>query len=154
MKVRRAIVEDAPRISALIRSLSDPFFVSPGGKDADLFLESVNESAIRRYVAAPNYHYQVAEANGQLIGVVAVRDSGHLFHLFVPATFQRQGIARLLWRLAREQAISSGNPGRFTVNSSLVAVPVYERFGFVAIGPVLTKHGICFQPMDLVWHDG
>ena len=46
-------------------------------------------------------------------------------------------------------ALQAGNPGKFTVNSSLNAVPVYQRFGFVANGPVVQKHGIAFQPMLL-----
>jgi hypothetical protein len=47
-----------------------------------------------------------------------------------------------------------GNPGRYTVHSSLGAVPVYERFAFVATGPVITKHGISFQPMRWVENGG
>jgi N-acetylglutamate synthase-like GNAT family acetyltransferase len=124
MQVRLATLDDVPRISALIRSLSEPFFLSPAGEGADLFLQSIGESAVQGYVSGSNFCYQVAESEGQLIGVVAVRDNSHLYHLFVATAFQRQGIARQLWQLAKEQAVRAGNPGRFTVNSSLRAVPV------------------------------
>lgn len=150
MQVRLATVDDAQGISDLIRSLSDPFFLSPGGEGAEQFLQSISVSAIERYVSAENFHYQVAECGGQLIAVVAVRDNSHLLHLFVTPAFQGQGVARQLWRRAHEQALLAGNPGRFTVNSSLSAVAVYERFGFVANGPTIAKHGISFQPMLLV----
>ena len=59
-------------------------------------------------------------------------------------------MARELWQLAKEQAVRAGNPGRFTVNSSLGAMPVYERFGFVSSEPTVAKHGIAFQPMLLI----
>jgi hypothetical protein len=48
----------------------------------------------------------------------------------------------------------AGNPGQFTVNASLNAVPVYEKFGFVQQGEAQRMHGICFQPMRLSLGDG
>ena len=150
MQMRPATVGDASRISLLIRSLSGPFFVSPDGEGAELFLQSISESAVQGYVTAENFRYQVAEADDQFIGVVAVRDNSHLFHLFVTPAFQGRGVAHQLWHAAKGQAVRAGNAGRFTVNSSLRAVPVYERFGFVASGPSIAKHGISFQPMLLL----
>ncbi|MFY0665521.1 MAG: GNAT family N-acetyltransferase [Natronospirillum sp.] len=50
----------------------------------------------------------------------------------------------MLWAAA----IQGFSASIFTVRSSLFAVPVYERFGFVASGPVGTKDGISFQPME------
>ncbi len=154
MQVRLATIDDAPRISALIRSLSDPFFLVPGGEGAELFLQSISEAAIQGYVAAQNFCYQVAESEGQLVGVVAVRDNSHLYHLFITPAFQGHGMARQLWQLAKAQAVRAGNPGRFTVNSSLGAVAVYERFGFVVSEPKVVKHGISFQPMVLLENGG
>jgi predicted GNAT family N-acyltransferase len=60
-----------------------------------------------------------------------------------------QGIASTLWDIAKEAAASDGNTGRFTVNSSVNAVPIYERFGFVATGAVQVQNGIAFVPMEL-----
>ena len=150
MQVRLATLDDVPRISALIRRLSDPFFLLPGGEGAELFLQSISETAVEGYVTAQTFCYQVAESEGQLVGVVAVRDNSHLYHLFITPGFQGHGMARQLWQLAKAQAVRAGNPGRFTVNSSLGAVPMYERFGFVVSGPTVAKHGISFQPMTLV----
>ncbi|NEX64566.1 GNAT family N-acetyltransferase [Noviherbaspirillum galbum] len=149
MQARIATIEDASQISALIRGLSDPFFVAPGGEGAELFMQSISKAAIQGYVTASNFVYQVAESEGRLVGVVAVRDNSHLYHLFITAEFQGRGMARNLWQLAKAQAVRAGNPGRFTVNSSLGAVPVYKRFGFVPSQPAVTKHGISFQPMVL-----
>ena len=149
MKVERATVADAPRISALIRELSQPFLVSPSGEGAEPFFAAIGESAIQGYVSASNFEYFVAEAQEQLAGVVALRDNSHLFHLFVAEPFQGQGLGSKLWLMVKTRAIQSGNPGKFTVNSSLNALTVYEKFGFVASGSVVQTHGVAFQPMQL-----
>jgi len=138
---------DAEAISALILGLSDPFFLEPSRAGAEPFLASVQPEAQRRYLQAGNYVYRVARSEGQLAGVVALRDNAHLFHLFVAKPFQGQGLARRLWQVVRAEALQAGNTGRFTVNASLNAVPVYERFGFVRQGDVQRVHGIAFQPM-------
>jgi N-acetylglutamate synthase-like GNAT family acetyltransferase len=149
LHIRLATIEDAPQISALIRSLSEPFFVTPGGEGSELFMQSISEAAIQGYVTASNFHYQVAESEGRLVGVVAVRDNSHLYHLFIAPEFQGFGMANNLWQSAKAQAVRTGNPGRFTVNSSLGAAPVYKRFGFVSREPTVTKNGIFIQPMVL-----
>lgn len=78
-----------------------------------------------------------------------MRDSAHLFTLFVAEDFQGQGLGRRLWELARAECLAAGNPGAFTVNSSKYAVPVYERFGFVVAGPVQTRNGVLYVPMKM-----
>ena len=149
MKIERAAIADAPRISALIGELSKPFLVSPSGEGAEPFFAAISESAIQGYVSASNFEYFLAESHGQLAGFVALRDNSHLFHLFVAEPFQGQGLGSKLWQMVKAQALQSGNPGRFTVNSSLNALPVYEKFGFVASGAVVQTHGVTFQPMQL-----
>jgi amino-acid N-acetyltransferase len=49
--------------------------------------------------------------------------------------------------------VAAGPPARFTVNASLYAVPVYERFGFEATGAVEHMHGVSFLPMVLAMPD-
>ncbi len=150
MQVRHATATDAKQISSLIRSLSDPFFLAPGGEGAEAFLASITEEAIQGYISASNFSYLVADTGGQLVGVVALRDNSHLFHLFVAKASQGTGLGRDLWLVVKQAALGAGNPGRFTVNSSLNAVPVYERFGFVPSGSEVQTHGIAFLPMQLI----
>jgi GNAT superfamily N-acetyltransferase len=127
MNIKRATIADATEISALIRSLSKPFLVSPTGEGSEQFYASVNESATAGYLSATNYSYFVARSQGQLVGVVAVRDNSHLFHLFVAEQFQGQGLSSKLWHLAKAEAMDLGNPGKFTVNSSLNACRAWRR---------------------------
>ncbi len=148
VQLRRAIVEDAAPISALIRSLSKAFVLDPDGSGADRFWASVSETAEASYIASTRYRYTVAVAGTELGGFIAMRDAGHVFHLFVAPPSQRQGLASRLWAHAREQAVQAGHGAAFTVNSSLAAVPVYERFGFVPAGEVIRADGIAFLPMQ------
>ena len=95
------------------------------------------------------YRYHVAEVDGQLVGVVGVRNNAHLFHLFVAELYQRQGIASNLWNVAMQACLDAGNPGKFTVNSSRYALGVYEKLGFVACSSPQEVNGIIFYPMNL-----
>ena len=131
MKIRLATVDDAPRISSLIRDLAKEFIAHEFSEEgANVLLGSMDEPSIRGYIES-GYRYHIAEEGSGLAGVVAVRDNSHLYHLFVSEHFQGQGLARRLWEVAKTASLSAGNPGLFTVNSSRYAVGMYENFGFV-----------------------
>lgn len=152
MRIRPATIADAAAISALILGVSPFFTLHPDGEGAEEFLATVGLEAIRGYLASPAYAYRVAVEDGVLAGVVAIRDNAHLYHLFVAPAHHGRGLARRLWDEAREAALRAGNPGAFTVNSSLYALPVYERFGFQPTGPRVDQHGVAYVPMRLVLH--
>lgn len=147
MHLRPAQIDDAAAISSLIQLLSREFVLNPDGAGAELFWESVSEKTESAYIASERFSYILAVQGNELAGFIAMRDISHLFHLFVSPKFQGQGLARRLWSEAKSRAIASGFPGGFTVNSSISAVPVYERFGFARNGDVVQAHGISFLPM-------
>lgn len=150
MRIRPATPADAGAISALIHGVSAYFTLHPDGEGADEFFATITPEAIAGYLASPAYAYRVAEDDGALAGVVAIRDNTHLYHLFVAAAHHGRGLARELWTEAMQAALEAGNPGEFTVNSSVYAQPVYERFGFRPTGPRVEEKGIAFIPMKLV----
>lgn len=154
MKVEIGSPSDAEAISALVIELSEPFYLSPSRAGAEPFIASVSPEAERTYLSASNFSFHVARSESGLAGVVALRDNSHLFHLFVAKAFQGKRLASRLWNIAKAEALRAGNPGEFTVNSSLNAVPVYEKFGFVREGEVQHMHGISFQPMRLSGRNG
>lgn len=151
MHIRPATPDDAERISALIMRLSPSFTLHPDGEGAEEFFARVTPQVIRGHLESPEYAYLVAdEEDGALAGVVGIRGNSHLFHLFIDPAHQGCGLSRRLWEMAMDAAIRAGNPGEFTVNSSLYAVPIYERYGFVATGPRMEMHGIAWVPMKRV----
>jgi N-acetylglutamate synthase-like GNAT family acetyltransferase len=142
MRIREAMLEDTTAISDLIRPLAEKYIAhefSPKG--ARNLLSSIEPEAIRGYFKS-GYKYHIAEENGVLVGVVAVRDNMHLYHLFVPDTFRGQGFARKLWQVAHDACRDADNVGEYRVNSSSFAVGMYRRFGFVETGPPETRNGV------------
>ncbi len=151
MRIRPAAHSDATEISALVQALAAKHiareFSSAGAHN---LLDSLSPAAIEGYLSA-NYSYWVAEEAGRIVGVVAVRDTNHLYHLFVADAFCRLGIARQLWRRALDMCRAAGHLGPLTVNSSRHAVEMYRKFGFEETGPEQTVDGVVFLPM--VYHD-
>lgn len=153
MQLRTGTPTDAAAIAALIASLQPLLTDHPDGTGAEAFLASVNEEAQARYLASSRYDYLLAHEGDTLVGFVALRDRTHVFHLFVRREHHQQGIAKALWREAmRRTEVDHPDPD-YTVNASLVAVPVYEAFGFRAAGPVARVHGISFLPMRRLRRD-
>ena len=147
--LRPALVADAPAIVALIDDLMPFLTLHPDGAGAEKFIEHCRQPSIENYLSLPNYAYQLAHIDGELAGVVAMRDNTHLFHMFVPRALHRRGMARRLWQAVRDASIAGGNTTGFTVNASLYALPLYERLGFVATGPKVEMDGIAFVPMRM-----
>jgi ribosomal protein S18 acetylase RimI-like enzyme len=138
---------DIASVASLLESLAREHIIHEFGPHArEVFLTKNNENSIREFVAQ-GFRYHVAELNGRIIGFVGVRDNKHLYHLFVANEFQRQGLGRQLWNVARAQCLAAGNPGNFTVNSSNNAVAIYERLGFVRTGPMQNRDGVLYNPM-------
>jgi len=149
MEIRRAALADASGISALVRGLAGKYIAHELSTEAaNRLLGSMEEPAIRGYLAS-GYRYHVAEDDGALAGVIAMRDNRHLYHLFVAEPFQGQGLARALWQVTKAASVEAGNPGVFTVNSSRFAVGLYEKFGFVGHDEVTDEAGVIHIPMKL-----
>jgi GNAT superfamily N-acetyltransferase len=149
MIFRTATDSDAETISQLILAFRSEYLLDPTGRGAEKFLASVSAEAERGYIGSARYSYLLAEVDGELAGVIALRDGTHLFRLFVARKFQRQGLARELWRRARQALGPLDQPMSFTVNSSTMAVPVYKRLGFEQTAPREELHGIASVPMRL-----
>ncbi|WP_457098139.1 GNAT family N-acetyltransferase [Lysobacter sp. P5_B9] len=128
--VRQARGTDAPAICALLRTVTPLILPDSITPEAASFLESFEAPAVAARLAAPNYIHLIAESGRDLRGYISLRDGQHLYHLFVQPEFHGQGIGRLLW----QHLLQVARPGALTVNSSLLAVPVYRSFGFVPSG--------------------
>lgn len=137
----------AAEISRLIQGLAHYFVAAADSAAAQPFLSTFQPEAIGALLANPAYRYHAATAGDAMLGVCALRDHRHVHHLFVASDAHGQGVARSLWSHADADARAHGGNGAYAVNSSVYAVPVYERLGFVATGPVQTRNGVRFVPM-------
>ncbi len=149
MDIRLASPDDALAISELIKRLTSFFLIDQHGRGAEGFLQSLEPQSILTLITAPNFSYFVGDDGGELLGVVAMRDNGHLYHLFVAEYAHRRGYGRKFWEHVKQRAIQAGNKGYFTVNSTVFAVPSYESLGFKITGTKVEAHGIAFVPMAM-----
>jgi GNAT superfamily N-acetyltransferase len=150
ISIRIAINGDAPGISRLLRSLSHTYIVSPDHPEVDKFFATLTEGAISTFIGRRDVVYIVAaRSTAELVGAAAISGDERVEHLFVDPAYQGVGVGRRLWEHLRDHALRSGNPGLFKVNSSLNAVPVYERFGFVIAAPKVERYGGAYVPMIL-----
>jgi len=150
MNYRRGVPADAENIAALIASFQRELTDDPSGTGAEQYLASVTVDAECKYLLSDRYFYTLAIAEIGLAGFIAIRDRSHIFHLFVSKPFQAIGLARRLWTLASMPEDATIAPPRYTVNSSLNAVPVYKALGFVPTSGIAHVHGISFLPMQLI----
>jgi GNAT superfamily N-acetyltransferase len=149
MIIKQAILADSERISKLVYGLAEKYIAHEfTAEGVENLLSSMEPGEIKQYIES-GFMYHIAESDGQLVGVVGVRDNSHLYHLFVDERYQRQGIAKALWRVAVESCLLKGNPGVFTVNSSRYALPIYERLGFIVQSGPQQSSGVTYIPMKL-----
>lgn len=148
--IRKATISDSHIISQLISNnakalLQDDF--EDGG--LDFFLRTANNQSIKDYMEQ-GFIYWVALIDSNIVGVVAIKDFRHLFHLFVDKKHHKKGIAKLLWDEVFKCSLKVNEKKKFTLNSTTYALPVYERWGFLTTDKEQMRQGIRFTPMELV----
>lgn len=148
--IRKATVSDSHIISQLISSNAQLLLQDDFEDDGlNFFLNAVKSISIKEYMEQ-GFAYWVAVIDDEIVGVVAIKDFRHLFHLFVDKNHHKKGIAKQLWQEVLKYSLSHGSNGTFTLNSTSYALPVYEHWGFVTTDDEQIRHGIRFTPMKLV----
>lgn len=80
----------------------------------------------------------------ELLGVIATRNEGsHVALFFVKGEYHRKGIGRSLWNAV----LSENTSETITVHSSLFAVPIYKKLGFIQTDDAHEEGGIQYVPM-------
>lgn len=144
VEIRTAHISDAPAISELVNEVAHGCL----GADAAAFVSTISPSTVASNIQNPQYLYVLGFVGNELAGVAAIREMKHFYHLFVAPEYQYKGIAKSLWHYLKTEAMATGT-SIFTVNSSIYAVPVYEKFGFSPTNEPQTRNGISFVPMQL-----
>jgi len=147
--IRNAKIPDAGAISRLVTYWARQHIDDPTSSEAKAYLDTLAAAATIERIGATGFKHYVAENPAGLCGVIVIRDGSRIHHLFVQPGTHKQGVARALWEHAKARSDSPA----FVVNSSIPAIPVYERFGFVASGAPQSRNGITFVPMAYSRHD-
>lgn len=136
------------RVSDLVFRVFDEF-VAPDfpPEGVEEFLRYIQPDVLRQR-SATNHFALLAELGDEVVGVIELRDCEHISLYFVDRAHMGRGIGNELWRRAlaicrRERP----DLAEISVNSSLYAVPIYERLGFRQTKPEQMVNGIRFVPM-------
>jgi GNAT superfamily N-acetyltransferase len=145
MSIRIATLADIREVRDLFLSLAHYYLNELSADLPEWFAKTLSVQSFSERFGDSGFKNYVFEEENQIVGYVALKNDGHLYHLFVSEQFQGKGIGRQLWQYAKGRCPSS----RFSVRSSIFAVPVYKQFGFLEFDGVGTKDGISFQAMEL-----
>ncbi|MCL2699627.1 MAG: GNAT family N-acetyltransferase [Defluviitaleaceae bacterium] len=85
--------------------------------------------------------------NGEINGVVAIRDISHIALMFVDKRHHKKGIARRMFNFILEEIKQNKDVTQITVSSSPYAVEFYERLGFIKTDGQQEKNGMIYIPM-------
>ena len=148
VSIRRMKPGEEEGVCRLVRQVFNDFVASLYAQEGvEEFLRYADPDLMVKR-AHSNHLVLIAEAKGEIIGAIELRDFNHISLLFVAREKQHQGIGRKLLQevlmIARRYA-----PGLYEldVHSSPNAVDAYERLGFQAVGPEKLENGIRFIPM-------
>lgn len=149
MIVRLLEKNDVPAAVTLIREGYDKFVAHDYTPEGTIhFYEYASEEALLARLEGARHFSMVAVADGELVGIIEMRDYDHCSLFFVKAKYHGQGIGRWLF----EEAVAhcrqyKPNLRTIGVHSSPYAVPVYQRLGFKNVGTLQEENGIVYQPM-------
>jgi GNAT superfamily N-acetyltransferase len=91
----------------------------------------------------------VYEIDHEIVGFARAEGTGYLDLLYVHPEFQRQGIARALFKQVLAWASRQGIP-RISSDVSITARPFFEHEGFHVVKPqVVERHGVSFHNFQM-----
>lgn len=148
--IRSATLADAPAVSELVTRVAAKTIFANGPEDGRRYFMAMNTpAAVAGKMNDDAYRYHVAEHDGRIVGMIAMRSNSHLYHLFVDETMHGTGLGRRLWEHAKVECARSGNRGRYTVNATPDTIGFYERLGFAVSGEMHVRNGHPAIPMTL-----
>ena len=126
-------------------------FIAPDFSEEGIeeFFKYANPRSLARR-SGNNHFVLVAEIEGEISGMIEIREMNHISMLFVDKALHGKGIGRELFQLALERIKSEEFlPESVTVHSSRFAVPFYERLGFTKTSEEKIVNGFVHVPMAL-----
>lgn len=86
--------------------------------------------------------------NKVLKGMIATdKDRKHICLFFVDKSSQGKGFWKKLMNIVFKENMNSF----ITVNSSRIAIPIYQKLGFTQIEEEQIRDGLCFTPMKITF---
>jgi GNAT superfamily N-acetyltransferase len=149
-KVEKFVMGEEARISELIKTVFDEFVAPDYSAAGNKFFYAYIEPGkiVERFLQGSVV--LTTQNNGNIIGVIELRDHHHICLLFVDKEWHGKGIAKRL--LAKAVALSpENNKGMkyFEVNASPYSEKIYARMGFKKTSDIQDVNGLKFIPMKM-----
>ncbi len=87
------------------------------------------------------------EENGEIVGIIEVRDNDHICLFFVNKKYHSRGIGKRLFHSVLEKI--KNKTDFVEVNASPFSEKIYSKLGFKKISELIEKNGIEFIPMRM-----
>lgn len=142
--IRYAQINDAEDVARLIYATSLECCFSTEQPCPDWFRDSLDPNDIAKLINDERMDWLVALMDGRIVAVLAVKKKSHVTYFFVETACHKMGIGKQLWKNALQEGLLVDS---LTVRSSLNAVAVYKRLGFVAVEPPKVYKGLHYQTM-------
>ena len=85
-----------------------------------------------------------------MVGMITVRNGGHVSLLFVDEKYHRKGVGKSLIQYLCNYLLTEAGISRITVNASPYGVGFYHKLGFRDTGLETEQSGIRYTPMEFV----
>ena len=148
--VKEVVAEDVERALDLVNRVFSEFVAVDYAEQGKSTFESYLKSKLREVsasLASGDKKMWAYYQGDEILGVIATQGISHISLLFVEKAYHRQGIARQLFDVVREELRRHEHVTQMTVNSSPYALETYARLGFTKTGERQEKDGIIFIPM-------
>ncbi len=99
------------------------------------------------------YPLFVACADGQIIGMISLRNESHISLLFVDEKHHNKGVGKALINYVFRFLTEELNCYRATVFAAPYGVGFYHKLGFKDLGPEREREGILYTPMECILSD-
>lgn len=135
----------------LVRTVFDEFVSMDCNEEGiDFFYNFIDPVEFRKRNQSETFTLVAKTKDDFIVGMIEVRNDGHICLLFVRNEFKRMGIGYRLFNNAKDICLQKANEKvKMTVNSSIYAFDIYRKLGFSAVGNVRNINGISFIEMEL-----
>ena len=112
------------------------------------FRRFVSDDKLRQLSGLGLYDVYAAYVDGNIAGMISLRNGNHISLLFVDGIYHRRGIGRALVGHLLEQLKRDGRYDRVTVDAAPYGIEFYHRLGFADISSEQCRDGIIYTPME------
>ena len=128
---------DWKRDEAALRSVRHDVFIVEQNVPANLEWDAIDAQCV---------HALAIDDDGQAIGCGRLLPDGYVGRMAVRRRWRGRGVGAALLAALIDAAKSRGD-ARVVLNAQVQAMPFYERFGFLPVGPRFDEAGIPHQAM-------